>query len=155
MEKTGFAVFKYKHTGPAGISDMRTKVCKVSAIIGLILLYPVFPLGIALLLFALGAWLTAPKCLSLGPRYLICGERIVYYGNVDKLIFELDAGRLTLVPKGEAALLIEQEKFPTNARKSHKIAANKAAKFSKVSQKLIERVRYASPMVELSGVARD
>ena len=45
--------------------------------------------------------------------------------------------------------------FPTNARKSHKIAANKAAKFSKVSQKLIERVRHASPSVELSGVASD
>jgi len=34
MEKTGFAVFKYKHAGLVGISDKRLKVCKFSAIAG-------------------------------------------------------------------------------------------------------------------------
>jgi hypothetical protein len=154
MEKTGFAVFKYKHAGPAGISDKRLKVCKFSAIAGLVMVFIFFPVGAALLVLALGAWLTAPKCLSLGPRYLICGDRIVYYGNVRKIDFELDAGRLTLQPTADIPFVIEQENFPTNARKSHKIAANKAAKFSKVSGKLIEKIRQASPSVELSGISQ-
>ena len=36
---------------------------------------------------------------------------------------------------------------------SNKVAANKAAKFRKVSEKIIDKVRRASPAAELIGVA--
>lgn len=149
--QTGFAVFKYKHDGKAGLSEKRRRVCQFAVLGGVVLLYPLFPLGIALLVFSLLAWLTAPKLLSLGPRYLICGERIVYYGNIDRVELDADAGRLTLQANGGRAFVVERERFPTNARKSHKVAANKAAKFDKVAAKLIEKVRHASPAVEVAG----
>lgn len=154
MAQAGFAVFKYKHDGPSGISAKRLRVCQFSVLGGLILLWPFLPLGIALLVFALLAWLTAPKNLRLGPRYLICGDRVVYYGNVDKVVLETDAGRLTLSPAGGQPFVIERGRFPTNARKSHKVAANQAAKFGKVTAKLIERVRQASPAAEVVGAGR-
>ena len=40
---------------------------------------------------------------------------------------------------------VERERFPTNARKKDKIAINKAAKFSKVSARIVEKVRRATP----------
>ena len=50
-----------------------------------------------------------------------------------------------------ARFAIERERFPTNARKTAKIAANKEAKFAKVAEKLIAKIRHASPAVEVSG----
>lgn len=92
-----------------------------------------------------------PRQLALGPRYLVCGEVIVYYGNVDKIVVDRDGGRLTLISASDRRFTIERERFPTGARKTHKIAANKAAKFAKVAAKLVEKVRHASPAVEVSG----
>lgn len=146
-----FAVFKYKHGSRTAMSPRRC-----NWVIGALALAAVgtivfFPGGLALYLVPLLIWLTVPRQLALGPRYLVCGEVIVYYGNVDRIIVDHQAGRLTLVSAGDRRFSIERERFPTGARKTHKIAANKEAKFSKVAGKLIEKIRQASPAVEVSG----
>ncbi|HEX5803206.1 MAG TPA: hypothetical protein VFY24_09280 [Azospira sp.] len=150
-EAAAFAVFKYKHGSRTRVSPARRKWVVGSAVAAAVASLVLFPVGAALFLLPLAIWLTVPRQLALGPRYLICGEVIVYYGNVDKVVLDRKAGRLTLVASGDRRFAIERERFPTNARKSQKIAANKDAKFAKVAEKLIAKIRHASPGVEVSG----
>lgn len=146
-----FAVFKYKHGSRTGMTPLRRKWAIGSLVLAVVGAIALFPGGLALFLLPLLVWLTVPRQLALGPRYLVCGEAIVYYGNVDRIVLDPQAGKLTLVSAGDRRFTIERERFPTGARKSHKIAANKEAKFGKVAAKLIEKVRHASPAVEVSG----
>ena len=146
-----FAVFKYKHGSRTGMSPQRRKWATGTTVLAAVGAAALFPGGLALFLVPLLIWLTVPRQLALGPRYLVCGEVIVYYGNVDKVVLDRDGGKLTLVSAGDRHFTIERERFPTGARKTHKIAANKATKFSKVAVKLIEKIRQASPAVEVSG----
>lgn len=146
-----FAVFKYKHGSRTGMTPLRRKWAIATLVLAVVGAIALFPGGLALFLVPLLVWLTTPRQLALGPRYLVCGEAIVYYGNVDQVVLDREAGKLTLVSAGERRFTIERERFPTNARKSHKIAANKEAKFGKVAGKLIEKIRHASPAVEVSG----
>lgn len=153
MAETQFAAWKYQHSGQAGVSAKRWKWVLGTAIVAGGAALAFFPGGLFLGIVPLLIYFTAPKQIALGPRYLICGSQIVYYGNVASLSLDRAAGRLTLVSANAKSLVIEQAKFPTNARKSHKVAANKATKFAKVAEKIIEKVRNASPTVELSGVS--
>ncbi len=150
-EQSAFSVFKYKHGGRSPVSPGRRKAIIATGIVALIGAVLLFPGGVALFLVPLLVWLTVPRQIALGPRYLVCGPVIVYYANVDKLVLDDAAGRLTIVSTGDRRFTIERERFPTNARKSHKVAANKQAKFTKVAGKLIEKIRHASPVVEVSG----
>ncbi|MBI2305785.1 MAG: hypothetical protein HYU78_00650 [Rhodocyclales bacterium] len=150
-EAAAFAVFKYKHGSRSRMSPARRKWLLGTLLLAALGSIVLFPGGLALFLAPLLVWLTVPRQLALGPRYLICGEVIVYYGNVDQVLLDRQAGKLTLVSAGDRRFSIERERFPTNARKSHKIAANKEAKFGKVAGKLIEKIRHASPAVEVSG----
>ncbi len=45
---------------------------------------------------------------------------------------------------------LDRDKFSTKARKPAKISKNKAAKFDKVSGKIIEKVRKATKQADLS-----
>ncbi len=153
MADTQFAAWKYQHPGKGGVSAKRWKWVVGTAIVAGIATLAFFPAGLFVGIVPLLVYFSAPKQIALGPRYLICGSQIVYYGNVASLSLDRAAGRLTLVSANAKSFVIEQEKFPTNARKSHKVAANKATKFAKVAEKIIEKVRQASPSAELSGVS--
>lgn len=150
-EAAAFAVFKYKHGSRTRVSPARRKWIVGTAMAATLASFLLFPVGAALFLLPLAIWLTVPRQLALGPRYLVCGEVIVYYGNVDQVVIDRQAGKLTLVSAGNRRFAIERERFPTNARKTAKIAANKEAKFAKVAEKLIAKIRHASPAVEVSG----
>lgn len=150
-EAAAFAVFKYKHGSRTRVSPARRKWIVGTAIAAALASIVLFPVGAAFFLLPLAIWLTVPRQLALGPRYLVCGEVIVYYGNVDQVVIDRQAGKLTLVSAGNRRFAIERERFPTNARKTAKIAANKEAKFAKVAEKLIAKIRHASPAVEVSG----
>jgi hypothetical protein len=106
----------------------------------------------ALLVVPLVAWLSATRQLHLGPRYLLCGNTIVYYGNVKRLTLSRAQGKLSLVCANGESFVLDRSKFPTGARKAAKITKNKAAKFDKVSAKIIEKVRASSKRVDLNGV---
>ena len=150
----GFAVFKYKHDAPLVSSWVVWALFwALFAVVGLVFFFlgPVgFVVGVVvvIVLFQL-----APKRqISLGPRFVVCGDRVAYYKNVRRMV--LRPGHLTLFWGNKQTLVVEQERFPTNARKSHKISANKAQKFAKVSYKIIDRVLAESPSVETVGIDR-
>lgn len=155
MEKTPTVTFihwKYKDGAPLPLGPVRQALFYVTLLLSLIGAVVAFPGGVLLIVVPLLIRFAVPRQIAVGPRYLICGKVIVYYGSVDKVELDSDAGQMTLHCGGQRRFVLERDKFPSNARKSAKIAANQAAKFAKASTKLLERIRHASPTVEVSGV---
>lgn len=144
-----FAIFKYQHTGSAVLSVKRKRFIVVSLVAAVLASIFFFPQGMFLFLLPLLSYFTMPKQLLVGSRYLICGPYIVYYANVTKLSLSEKQGTLRLQSANGKSLLIEREKFPTGARKAHKVKFNKANKFNKISAKIIKQVQQASPDVTL------
>ena len=152
MAAPTFALFKYPHGGRPLTSPARRRFTYASATMALLATVLAFPAGALLWVLPLLARLTAGRYLQLGPRYLLCGDTIVYYGNVRRLIRSRSMGTLALHCASGTVLLLERDKFPTSARKPDKIQKNKAAKFEKVSSRLIERVARAAPGTALEDV---
>jgi len=152
MTPTAFANFKYQHTdavsrSPARVGFAIASLCLALLAMGLF----AFPVGAVMLVVPLVAWLSAQRQLLLGPRYLLCGNTIVYYGNVKRVTLSASHGKLRIECNNGKAFVLERDKFPTGARKTDKIAKNKAKKFDKVSSKIMEKVRAASANVVLIG----
>lgn len=145
MDQQQLAVFKYKHGDRIGLSGKRLLALFASIAAALFLTSLLFPFGILAFGVPLIVLFGQRKTLSIGPRYLICGDQIMYYANVRQAKLSEAAGTLSLHSASGKVLVIERDKFPTNARKTHKIAANKAAKFNKVTAKILEKVRLAAP----------
>ena len=145
MAQPQLAVFKYKHGGRASFSGKRKAFLVASLILALVLAILAFPFGLLACIVPLIVYFNGARTLCVGPRYLICGDEIVYYANVKQLKLSEATGSLSLQTASGKTLLIERGKLPTNARKADKIAANQAAKFNKVSAKIVDKVRRASP----------
>ena len=161
MDLQKFSAFKYQHDGQGSIDAKRLWFIRITLGIGdlatALLLVPTatplfFPFGAFLLLLPLVAYLSRPKLLYVGPRYLICGDKIVYFGTVNAMALDSASGTLSLTPANAHRFTLERDKFPTSARKANKVKINQAVKFEKVSAKLIQKVLKASPQVELSGI---
>ncbi|WNG61673.1 hypothetical protein F0U59_48375 [Archangium gephyra] len=151
MDRKKFALIKYDHGEPTSLSGGRWMwiVLVLAAAIGAMFVF--FPVGFVLVIVALMI-AQQPKRLYVGPRYLICGRKIVYYANIQKVSMEDSGRRLVLKSSTGKVLVIEQDRFQTGARKPDKIAANKAARFEKVAQKIVKHVRRAAPQAVLTGV---
>ena len=145
MDLPQLSEYKYQHTGRVALSGKRKLVFFASLMLAVLVSILLFPFGLLALIAPVLVFLTRPRTLSIGPRYLICGNDIVYFANVTQVELVESTGRLSLQTSSGKTVLIESERFPTNARKTNKIAANKAAKFNKVSAKIMEKVRRATP----------
>jgi len=152
MDLQKFSAFKYQHDGQGSINAKRQWFIRITLGIAALATVLFFPFGGLLLLLPLIAYLSRPKLLYVGPRYLICGDKIVYFGNVNAMALDNSSGTLSLTPANAHRFTLERDKFPTSARKANKIKTNQAAKFEKVSAKLIQKVLKASPQVVLSGI---
>jgi hypothetical protein len=154
MNLKKFALIKYDHGEPVGLSGARWAglALILGAAVGAVFVF--FPLVIALG-FAAVVVARPPRRLYVGPRYLICGRKILYYANVQKVVMEADRGQLVLKSSTGRVFVLEQDRFQTGARKPDKIAANKAARFQKVAQKIVRNVRRAAPHAVLTGVTDD
>lgn len=148
METKGPAAFKYQVAGSSPVGLVVVLIVSLFVIsIGAanvstwMLLGSVVPLGIGIHLIRLGT----RKALLIAPRYLIVGEQIVYYATVAKAVVDRQRQTLTLVSDKGKRLVIEAERFPTNARKDFKIKANKTAKFDKVVAKILPRLSGVTP----------
>lgn len=151
MTPTEFALFKYQHADRADVSPARLRFIYVSLAVAVVAGLVTFGIGAVLLLVPAVAYFTAGKQLKLGPRYLLCGKSIVYYANVKRVVRSGAKGSLQLQSANGQMFVLERDKFPTSARKADKIAKNKAAKFEKVSNKIIEKVRKANGDADVSG----
>lgn len=155
MTPTEFALFKYQHADAATRSPARRWFTGISLGLALLLIVSRFiapPFSLLMLLVPLLAWATASRQLLLGPRYLLCGQTIVYYANVQRVTLTRGSGTLRVQSSNGQNFVLERDKFPTKARKADKIQKNKAAKFDKVADKIIEKVRKAAPGANLIGV---
>ena len=153
MATPNLAVFKYKHTERVGFPTTAIVALLAFVAVLAVCLYLEEPFGILVGVFGfIVAAIQWPKRrISLGPRYLICGNTVIYYGNVHRMV--LNPGRELVLQWGENGIFrLERERFPTNARKKPKIEKNKTAKFEKVSGKIIERVAHAAPRTPLVRV---
>ncbi len=149
---SSFSTYQYQHTGAASRSSRRWWAIGGLLLVGLgvlVLAPPVFPLGIIVWVVAWVVYGTAPKHLKIGSRYLICGEHIVYYGNVKRVTWAKTKDRLTLRLMNGTDFVLERDKFPTGARREPKITHNKTVKFENVSRKLMTHIQMARPDVEV------
>ncbi|MDP5239375.1 hypothetical protein Q9Q94_07525 [Uliginosibacterium sp. 31-16] len=154
MAGEDFAVYKYKHGQRTSASRGRLLWALGFFAAGVLTFFFLFPLG--LMLIAIGAWQlwgrSAENGLMIGPRYLICGNTILYYRNLSRVASSAK-GVLDLYGSAGAPLRIEQERFPTGARKADKIERNTRAKFDKASALILRRVQAQAPDVQLTGVS--
>ncbi len=146
LEPPKLATFKYQHDGPEHLSKKRKFSIIICLLASLLIMAVNFVFGILTLVLPVIIYLTRSRLLKLGPRYLLCGDRIIYYANVKEANLSEAEGTLTLITRRGEPFKIEREKFPTSARKPHKIAINKTAKFNKVSARIIEKVGKFSRM---------
>lgn len=152
MTPTEFATFKYQHTDGVSRSKQRTMFAAASLAVAVVAIALTgSPAAMGLLVVPAIAWFSVPRQLLLGPRYLLCGNAIVYFGNVKRMTLTRSQGKLRLECVNGKAFVLERDKFPTGARKKDKIAKNKAKKFDKVSGKIIDKVRAASANVVMMG----
>lgn len=101
-----------------------------------------------------GHWRIAK--LYLAPRFFIADDSIIYYAAVAAVRMNQSAGTMQIAYKYDkdarfSVFRLERDKFPTNARKDFKIIANKQAKFDRVSQLLLNRIRELSPKVDIKS----
>lgn len=153
MTPTVFATFKYQHAHRPTLGVQRLWFIRISLALSLafeLLAVRYHSIGLVLALMALIAWLSAPRTLQLGPRYLLCGQQIVYYRNVKSVTLSRAAGTLRILAHNGQTFVLERDKFPTNARKAEKIKVNKAAKFDKVAEKIIDKVHQTAPHAEVT-----
>lgn len=148
MEPKGPAAFKYEINCSSNAGLMATLITGI--IVAIIatanfgpwwLLVLVLPLGIVIHLIREGI----QKNLVIAPRYLIVGETIIYFSTVSKALVDRQKQILTLISDKGKRVVIEAERFPTNARKDFKIKANKTAKFDKVVAKVLQRLQGVTP----------
>ena len=139
------AVFKYKHGGRVALSGKRKLFIIATLVLAAIVAFASVQGGLVVFLFPVLAFFGRSGTLAVGPRYLVCGDDIVYFANVTQVTLSEAKGRMDLVTTGGKTFSLEREKFPTNARKTAKIAANKAVKFNKATAKIIDKVRRAAP----------
>lgn len=149
LELPQLAVFKYKDGARAPLTTKRKVLAGAALALAVVMLFVAIPVAVFATIVALVAFFARGRALAVGPRYLICGDEIVYYANVTQMALNESAGLLELTLANGKRFTLEREKFPTGARKAHKIAANQAAKFNKVSARIVDKVRRARP--ELAG----
>lgn len=154
MGSTRPTVWKYQHDGAGHRHPLQTRVALAflaGAVVSVAVFGFVLP-GLVLTAIAVAVYTRSVKKIMVGPRRMVCGDDIVYYGNVVRMSLQEDAGVLQLETASGQRFVLSRDRFPTNARKTDKIRKNKAAKFTKVSQGLIARVLRASPDVQTTGI---
>lgn len=145
MAPEQFAIFSYHHDGAVGRSRPRVVFCVVTSVAVALASIAVSPAWALAFLVPFIAWFAVPKRLFVGPRYLLCGDQILYYANVVRVSQNRKEGTLTLETATGSRFVLDRRLFSTGARKPEKIEALKEAKFSKVSQKIVDRIRRATP----------
>lgn len=150
MAAPNLAVFKYKHRDPVMPAWAAIGLwLGIAAIVGFLFRatgeFAFFAL-IAFVIVVIARW--PQRRLVLAPRYFVCGNTLVYYANVRRIVLR-PGDSMSIAWGDNRHFKLERDRFPTGARKTHKIAANKLAKFNKVSGKIIDRVKVFAPGVEL------
>lgn len=144
MDESRFSAWKYQYRGP-GYRSRARKLWAAALLLAGLLAYSIPPLAIFLFVAFLMVLLSPSRKILVGPRYLLCGGEIVYFANIDRVDRDDSAGTLRLTGADGRGFVLERDKFPSAARKADKIRRNQAAKFAKVADQVVGRVRAAAP----------
>lgn len=150
---TAFACFRYKHTD--AIIRSRQRIVFVGATLALALAVAAMfgaAIGAVLLAVPLFAWVAAPRQLLLGPRYLLCGNTIVYFGNVKRMTLSRAHGKLRLECTNGTTFVLERRRFPRSVYAVEKIVKIQATRFEKLATKIITQVHATSANAVLISV---
>lgn len=116
---------------------------------GAILFVAVF---IGMLVVAYALYASGYKKMYLGVRRIVCGNSVLYYGNISRVVVHRDAGWMVLESATGSSLRIVEDKFPTSARKPEKIKKNRSEKFNRVVEKVLARVAKLAPEVDIQNL---
>ncbi len=149
MENQPFGRYKYNCGKSISVKSVAIIILLLVSVITLAIVFS----ALFLLLLPLPVILLAREYKRLGneivitSRYLVVGDQIIYYRNV--VSYSRNDLQRTLAIRTEdgSETFICAEKFPTDARKKHKIVANTTAKFNKVSEKLVRHLTEVAPHV--------
>lgn len=143
--KPVFARFSYQHADGVNRSTLRIWFTGASLLIA-VATTAVLASAFAAVLLAvpLIAWLATPRQLLLGPRYLLCGNTIIYFGNVKRMTLSPTLGKLRLECTSGTAFVLERRRFPRSTRMAENLLKSKTTRFDRLSARIIEQVRAAS-----------
>ena len=147
LELPPLTVFKYKHGDRILLTRKRKIYFVAIAFVSLALVRLLFPFGLLALILPAVVYLGGVRTMSLGPRYLICGDHILYYANVTEINLSEAEGVLRIKTGAKSLFEIDRNRFLTDTRNAQKAAANKAADFNTVVSMIVEKVRRLSPEV--------
>ncbi len=144
-QSTAFARFAYQHDDGVNHSQQRIW-CVWTSMLGALAIMALLSAGIGAVLMCIPliAWLTAPRQLLLGPRYLLCGNTIVYFGNVKRMTLLPAHGKLRLECTNGVAFVLERHRFPSRLRMVEMLVKSRASRFDTLSTRIIAHVRAAS-----------
>lgn len=91
--------------------------------------------------------------IFIGNRYVIIGEKIIYYNNLAGVQVSTDENSTyEMITKNNKRYKIEMNRFPTNASKSWKIEKNRKDKFEKITGKISTNISKCAPAVTIKKV---
>ncbi len=152
-QPSAFTRFRYRHDDAIIRSRKRIGIAAASlALAAVVMALESVVVGALLLAVPLVAWLTTPRQLLLGPRYLLCGNAIVYYANVKRMTLSPTLGKLRLECTNGMAFVLERQRFPRRVRTTEKLIRNRATRFDNLSTRIIGHVRAASANAVLISV---
>ncbi|QTN27225.1 hypothetical protein HZ993_18295 [Rhodoferax sp. AJA081-3] len=140
-----FTRFSYQHADGVSRSPLRILFTGASLLLAVVATAVLASAAAAVLLAVpLIAWLATPRQLLLGPRYLLCGNTIVYFGNVKRMTLSPTLGKLRLECTSGTAFVLERRRFPRSTRMAENLLKCKTTRFDTLSARIIEQVRAAS-----------
>jgi len=144
LELPRLTVFKYKHGNRILLTRQRKFYFVLIAFFAMVLVRLFFPFGLLALILPAVVYLNGVRIMSLGPRYMICGDHILYYNNVTEIDVSEAEGVLRIRTGGKSQFEIDRARFLSDAR-GKKAEASKAADFKQVTAMIVERVRKLAP----------
>lgn len=150
MSETAASEFKYKHGDRLPLTQQQKRWAWGILLLGCLLVF-VTVAGVFLMVAA-GCYLlwgtSASAGLIISQRYFICGDKIWYYQNLQKIVLSADLC-LSIHHQNGEKLIIKSTLFPSNARKDLKIKRHQGSKFGKAADKLISKAVTAKPELEV------
>lgn len=151
MAAKEFAEYKYNAGVASGKTFKYVLIWLLAIGVFVLCIALVMPVLLALLIVPVvlgvfNARSASPNSILIGGRYLVVGNDVVYYNNIDKAHIDKKNRVFTIKTGLGKTVEIKAENFPTDARKPDKIANNKAGKFDKVAEKIALRMQDVKPV---------
>lgn len=151
MKKKGLIKYKYNASAKSSLIFGPISIILIIAVAALLIylihfLFIFVAIFSAIVLFNLAG---LNKSIVLDSKFMIIGDRVIWYHNIEKVYLSKNRLTLKIIVKDSIDYTISYDKFPTAAHKPDKITKNKVNKFFKVSNKIIDKVKTIVPIPQI------